>query len=162
MPTTDITYIPLLTFMLDGRRYAIRVAEVVEVSAMVALDGLAAAREGLLGLANRHGAPLPVYDLRTLMGLQASAISVDSLFIVCEVDDTLFGLLVDEIQQVIYVPQAAISKIAGAAPAFTQVASYENALIQMISTAPLLTPFVIPDQARKSSSSEDVHAGASA
>ncbi|QPC84667.1 chemotaxis protein CheW [Phototrophicus methaneseepsis] len=161
MATEKTTDIALLTFMLAGRRYAMCVTDVVEVSAIVALNEAPGAQAGLLGIANRHGTPLPVYDLRLLMQMGARQVSVDSLFIVCKAYQAHVGLIVDEIQQVIYVPRHAISSVAGAAPAFEEVASYENALIQLIAPGPLLAPLMSSTQERQPPPSEDGRAGVS-
>ncbi|MCA9885337.1 MAG: chemotaxis protein CheW [Anaerolineae bacterium] len=131
-------HIPLILFGLDGRRFAIRVAHVLEVAAMVALDSLMSEENAYIGLANRHGHPLPIYDLRTLMHLAPGKLGVDSLFIVCQSDENLVGFVVDDIHQVIYIDPEDLTPITSNSPAIKEVASYEGQLIQIIAPGPLL------------------------
>lgn len=153
--------IPLILFGLEGRRFAMRVAHVLEVAAMVALDAFAADDNVYLGLANRHGRPLPIYDLRSLLHLSPDTVSVDSLFIVCQSQDSLAGFIVDDIHQVIYVAPDALTSITSSSPAISEVASYEGQLIQIIAPGPLLASLAESQQGRQPGRFDAVDAGVS-
>ncbi|MAU13245.1 MAG: hypothetical protein CL607_25735 [Anaerolineaceae bacterium] len=152
---------PLILFGLDGRRFAMRIAHVLEVAAMVALDSFAADNNVYLGLANRHGQPLPIYDLRALMHLSPDTVSVDSLFIVCQSQNTLAGFIVDDIHQVIYVAPEALTPITSSSPAISEVATYEGQLIQIIAPGPLLASLAESQQIQQPGQFDAVDAGVS-
>lgn len=102
------THTPLLICQMAQQRYALRLPHVVEVSAMVTVTTLPDSHPALLGMANRRGAPLPIYDLRRVFGFARAAIDVNTLFIVVQADDLRAGLVVDDVFQVQYVQTDAV------------------------------------------------------
>ncbi|MBC8099160.1 MAG: chemotaxis protein CheW [Armatimonadetes bacterium] len=92
----------LLTFRLGSQFYALPISAVLEVAAMVEVITLAGAAPEFLGIFNRHGEPLPMLDLRIAFGLPAAPPTLTTLFIVVQVNEQPFGLLVDDVLQVAY------------------------------------------------------------
>jgi chemotaxis signal transduction protein len=86
----------IMTFQIAGQQYGLlirAVREVVQVPAMVALPGSAAA---VCGLLNRHGRYLPVLDGRVLAGAPPH-FSLDSQVVLLGGDISELGLLVDQV-----------------------------------------------------------------
>lgn len=141
MNTAD-ELVPLLTFRLAQQLYALRLENVLEVAAMVTVTELPDTSPAYLGIANRHGAALPMIDLRHAFKLKAEAINTSTLFIVAKVEDKLVGLLVDEIFQVKYIHGAAFSTTHGAGQHISHIISDAGKLYQLINLNSLLTAFL--------------------
>jgi purine-binding chemotaxis protein CheW len=138
--------IALLTFRLAKQLYALQIANIVEVAAMLSLEALPDAPEALLGVANRHGEILPMLDLRIAFKVEPSPITTSSLFLVAEYRGQKLGLLVDEIQQVIY-PVSSALKAAGSTSRFvSHLLNYENKLYQKIDIKALLAAYLTASQ----------------
>jgi chemotaxis-related protein WspB len=56
-----------VVFELSGRRYALDVRQVSEISPLPAITPIAHAPEGVAGIAELRGAPIPVVDLAQIM-----------------------------------------------------------------------------------------------
>jgi purine-binding chemotaxis protein CheW len=61
---------------------------------------------------NVRGRVIPAIDLPALMGLGPSSIGAGSRIALVDVNDTLIGLIADEVMQILKVDPAAISPIA--------------------------------------------------
>jgi chemotaxis signal transduction protein len=86
----------IMTFQIAGQQYGLLISavrEVVQVPAMIALPGAAAAVRGLL---NRHGRYLPVLDGRVLAGAPP-CFSLDNQVVLLGGDTSEFGMLVDQV-----------------------------------------------------------------
>ena len=159
---------PVLTFRLGGQCYALLIEDVVEVAAMVRLVTVVDAPLEVLGVANRHGAIVPVIDLRRVMRslrekgplptiLDARMLVKDSapeLFIVVQSSGRrrMAGLVVDEVMQVEYVDLAG-QQVAPGNGRFVQGIITHNVgvgvgdgdeLVQILALSPLLAAF-LPD-----------------
>lgn len=102
--TDPASFVSVLTFRLDRQEYALPVDEVVEVAALMELTRIADSVPELLGIANRHGTALPVLDLRRVLDAPLAPLDATTLFIVGSHDGQMVGLVVDEVQQVEYIP----------------------------------------------------------
>jgi len=131
--------IPILTFLLDDKRYALVIDYVVEVAAMVQYSPVADAIPALLGIVNRHGQAMPLLDLRIVFGLTSPPIDTNVLFVVAQHNDILVGLVVDAVNQVEYIHQSDLQVAPGGGRWVEQVASYQNDLLQIISLPALIT-----------------------
>lgn len=139
--------LPLLTFRLADQHYALRIGHVLEVAAMVQMETIANAHDAVLGMANRHGEPIVMLDLRILFGFSAIPIDINTLFIVAQTHDTPIGLVVDEIEQVRYVDSAALRPAQAAGAHITHLISNDaGRLFQLIDLDGLLNTFVDPRQ----------------
>ncbi|MBC7811375.1 MAG: chemotaxis protein CheW [Burkholderiales bacterium] len=160
---------PVLTFRLAQQCYALLIEDVVEVAAMVKLVTIVDAPTEVLGVANRHGAIVPVIDLRRVMRSlrekQPAANVVDAtmptvkdttpeLFIVVNhssgrrIGRQLAGLVVDEVMQVEYIDFTG-QQVAPGSGRFVQGiithhAGDSDELVQVLALPPLLAAF-LPD-----------------
>jgi purine-binding chemotaxis protein CheW len=133
---------PVLTFTLDDQFYALPIDQVVEVASMVELVHPSRAQPEVLGMANRHGEVLPVLDLRLIMGAVAKPVDEWTLFMVAHFRGQLFGLVVDEVQQVDYIPVAHIHQSTTAGLYVRGIISFKQRLIQIIALEPLMAAYV--------------------
>lgn len=132
---------PLLLFRIEDRHYAFAIDDVIEVSAMVELITPPGLPLGLLGVFNRHGDPVPILDLRSLMTGATQYVSASSLFIVIRKQDALMGVVVDEVEQVIYVPRAGIKQVSTSGRYIHGIITYNERLLQLVSAVSLFADF---------------------
>lgn len=138
--TNNVTH-SILTFRLGQQDYGLMINEVVEVAAMVEVTKIAGAPPALLGVVNRHGVPIPLLDLRIVLGQPSASVGISTLFIVAQFAGKLFGLVVDEVLQVEY----AGNQSAGNTRYIEAIVSQNQRLIQVISLRSVLTA-VLPGE----------------
>lgn len=127
---------PLLAFRVCGLAYALLIADVVEVAAMVEIIPLPDAPPGVLGLINRHGELLPLLDLRQALHHRSVPVDANTFFIVVQQHDQRMGLVVDDIDVVKYVPSGAFQPVPE--NRYVQaVVQHENQVLQVLDVQPL-------------------------
>lgn len=94
-----------LLFELDSERYALDARQVKEVLPLLELKSLPQAPEGVVGLCNFHGQPVPVIDLCLLLHrVPARALISTRILLVHYVDDPrgerLLGLIAEQATEV--------------------------------------------------------------
>jgi purine-binding chemotaxis protein CheW len=134
--------VALLSFRLAKQLYCLPIANVVEVAAMISIDRLPDASPALIGVANRHGEILPMLDMRLAFNIEQSPINSSSLFIVAEYRKQMLGLLVDEIQQVLYVNPKALKPAGTSSRFMSHLLNFENKLYQQIDVKALLAAYI--------------------
>lgn len=134
--------IPMLVFRLSDQYYGIHIDHVVEVAAMVEFSALPDATPELLGMVNRHGAVLPLIDLRQAFGLGTLDINLSTLFIVVSLDKMRAGLVVDEVFQVQYIQEATIQVAHAVGRKITHIASDGQRLYQIIDPQAVLATYL--------------------
>jgi purine-binding chemotaxis protein CheW len=89
--------VSLLPFEVGGERYAVEVTSVHQVLDARAIDPLLGAPRGVLGAVMSRGRPAPVFDLRSLLGLEGGGLS--DLVRVVLVDDggDVYGFAVERV-----------------------------------------------------------------
>lgn len=142
MTMTTTNDLAVLTFRLGSQQYALPIDEVVEVAVMVERTQLSGVRPEILGVINRHGEPLLLLDLRAVFGHEAPTVDASTLFIVTKHNAKLVGLVVDEIQQVEYLPVKSLSSNT-TAQYIRGVISHRSRLMQIVAMEPLLTAYLI-------------------
>jgi purine-binding chemotaxis protein CheW len=89
--------VSLLPFEVGGERYAVEVMRVHHVLDARGIDPLLGAPRGVLGAIVSRGRPVPVFDLRSLLGLEGGGLA--DLVRVVLVDDggDVFGFAVERV-----------------------------------------------------------------
>ncbi|MCS6835874.1 MAG: chemotaxis protein CheW [Anaerolineae bacterium] len=131
----------LLLLRVDQARYGLPIAEVREVGAMQAMEKVVGAPPYLLGLLNRHGQPLPLLDLRRILGAQPPPPRLDDLFVVVQREDSLLALLVDEVLGVVTMDAADFRPLVNSGPFVRQVASDGHELLQILDLETVWTAY---------------------
>jgi len=139
MSEKAIDQIPVLTFVIGDKQYALFIDYVVEVAAMVQYSHVADSTPFLLGMVNRHGQVMPLIDLRIVIGLDTPIIDTNILFIVARQDDILVGLVVDAVNQVEYIYESDLRVAPGGGRWIEQVASYHDDLLQIVDLPAVVT-----------------------
>lgn len=138
MMSNDAVRLPLLTFRLGERRYALLIEDVVEVAAMVDLLKIPTERAEVLGYINRRGKILPLLDLRTVFNQPFHPITSASVFIVVAGGDHHFGLVVDAVEQVEYVDALLLSDSMISSPYLHGIISHQDEMVSIIALPALL------------------------
>ncbi len=102
----------LLTFTLDGERYAVEIEKVREVLEFTTCNRVPRAPEHVRGMINLRGNVVPVIDLRLKLGLSRTERTVDTCVIITQVqadgEPLVLGALADSVQEVIELEASAV------------------------------------------------------
>lgn len=108
----------LLAFELEGRRFAVRLAEVDRVLRAVSLCPIPDSPPLLQGALNVHGRMVPVVDVRARFSLPSRPPEVDDRVILGRGRDRVMAFLVDSVEGVVELPQDEVQDAAGLLPRF--------------------------------------------
>ncbi len=94
-----------LTFFLDGEIFALNISTVREVLDFTSVTKVPQAPDYMRGVINLRGRVVPVMDLRSAFGMQATAATVNSCIIITEIvhegDPIILGAMADSVQEVL-------------------------------------------------------------
>jgi len=137
--------IRLVSFSVGQEQFAVDILRVQEINRMMALTKVPQSPPGVCGVINLRGHIVPVLDLRTRMGLEASDASEASRIIVVEVQKSTIGFIVDAVHEVMQIqpsivePTPAITTNADAS--YIQgVAKLDDTLLILLDLDRLITP----------------------
>lgn len=130
--------LPFLWCRIGEQSYGLAIAQVIEVAAMVAFSALPEADPVVCGVINRRGEVLPLLDLRRVFNAPLSTLTPETLFIVAQGQRHRAGLIVDDVYQVKYWPQAQVFAAPQTTPYLDSIVSHETELIQIIALETLL------------------------
>lgn len=122
----------LVVLRLDGREYALPVADVEEVLPMVAMVPVPGAPPWLAGVINLRGRTVPVVDLRTRLGLPPTEPGLRTPILVASAGGRPVGLIADEVVEALGLTGESIEppdELAGAAHPFSALARAADRVI---------------------------------
>jgi purine-binding chemotaxis protein CheW len=102
------TVLQWVTYHLDNEVYGINVMHVQEVLRITEIAPVPGAHNYVLGIINLRGNVVTVIDTRKRFGLSSKEPDDLSRIIVVEVNDNVFGMLVDSVAEVVYLKQSDI------------------------------------------------------
>ncbi len=105
---TDANMIQLVSFMLDDVEYGIDILSVHEIMRMPDIARLPNTPSFIQGVINLRGNIIPVVDVRERFGFPLVEITDLTRVIVIESMEKLVGLLVDNVHQVVRLPESHI------------------------------------------------------
>jgi purine-binding chemotaxis protein CheW len=97
-----------LTFSLGDEEYSLDIENVREIIKPREISDIPRAPEFVLGIISLRGIIIPVFDLKKRLKLGQVDSSPASRIIVCQEDERIVGLLVENITQVVGLPDAGI------------------------------------------------------
>ncbi len=98
----------LVTFELSGEEFGVDIMQVSEVIPVPRITRVPQAPECIKGLINLRGKILVVIDLNKRLGLSSRETDSLSRVIIVEVKDTVIGMLVNSVKEVIRLPLSSI------------------------------------------------------
>lgn len=105
----DTTKDKYLTFIIDGEDYGIDICHVIEIVPVSAITWVPETPEEVKGIINLRGSIVPVIDVRTKFRKEEKAYDEWTCIIVIEFDEYTVGLIVDTVNEVLLIPEEAIS-----------------------------------------------------
>ncbi|MEM6759567.1 MAG: chemotaxis protein CheW [Pseudomonadota bacterium] len=138
--------VELLTFKLGQQEYSLDIMCVREIRGWTQATPLPHAPSYMKGVINLRGTVLPVIDLAQRLGLPVTEQSDRNVIIVVKHDDTLAGLLVDAVSDIIALedddmkppPDAAVGSQAGVVKSITLI---DDRMIRALELSHLVTKF---------------------
>lgn len=98
-----------LSFMVDSESFGIELLAVHEILKPVPITRVPNVDNFILGVINLRGEIIPIIDLRRRFDLGYTELRPSSRFVVIMHKEKRFGIFVDEVKQVIKVPESCIS-----------------------------------------------------
>lgn len=92
-----------LIFGLGDEEYAINILRVREIIGKLPITAVPQTPPYVKGVTNLRGKIIPVVDLRRRFGMAASDASLETCIIVVEVHETLIGVVVDQVSEVLLI-----------------------------------------------------------
>lgn len=99
-----------LTFRVGTQWYAMDVQSVFEVANMIAIASVPDMPAYILGAVNVRGQMMPVLDLRIRFLMPEREIELTTPIIFVSQDGSAYGIVVDDVDEVIYLPDEMISR----------------------------------------------------
>lgn len=97
-----------LLFSLNGYRYGVEAGSVLEIAWLPELTPAEEAPPHIAGMINRRGKIEPVMDLALRLGHARRRYRVSDSIVMLQADDTIMGMIVGEVSDVIQIPASAI------------------------------------------------------
>ena len=97
-----------LTFHLAGEDYGIEIAFVTEIIGIQNITDVPDMPDFIKGVINLRGKVIPVMDVRTKFKLEAREYDERTCIVVVDINDTSIGLVVDEVSEVVDIPEAQV------------------------------------------------------
>ena len=105
-----------LTFLLCEEEYGIEILKVREIVGLMDVTTVPQTDNYIKGVVNLRGKVIPVIDLRLKFSMQEAEPTQETCIIVVEVSNTLVGVVVDSVSEVLDIKNSEIEK----APQFGQ------------------------------------------
>ena len=94
-----------LTFQLEKEEYGIEIYHVTEVVGLQKITPVPDMPDFIRGVINLRGQVIPVMDVRLRFGLQPRDYDDRTCVVVVNIQDTAIGLVVDEVREVLGIPE---------------------------------------------------------
>lgn len=99
-----------LTFRLAPEEYGVEIRYVTEIVGIQKITDVPDTEEYIRGVINLRGKIIPVIDVRTRFHLEPKEYADRTCIIVVDVSGTNVGLIVDEVLEVVNIPEAQVSE----------------------------------------------------
>ncbi|HHT9126877.1 MAG TPA: chemotaxis protein CheW [Candidatus Brocadiia bacterium] len=90
-----------LTFGLCGEEYGLEILKVREINCLMDITTVPQMPDYMKGVINLRGKVIPVIDLRLKFGLSKTEYTKETCIIVVDVQNTLVGIVVDTVSEVV-------------------------------------------------------------
>lgn len=106
----------LVAFRLDRQTYALPIEPIVQIIEMVTITPIPQVSSRLEGVINVRGTLVPVVNLRRYLGLPEAALQLHTPVVLAQVGQLMVGLIVDEVLDVLSLPDSQITRTADIMP----------------------------------------------
>ncbi|MBZ0163454.1 MAG: chemotaxis protein CheW [Notoacmeibacter sp.] len=101
----------VVAFSCGGQTFCLRTLSIREIRGWSQPTAIPNAPREVVGALNLRGHVIPVIDLACKLGLDATAISDRSAIVVTEIDDQVYGLVVERVSDILSVDRSAIQPV---------------------------------------------------
>ncbi len=98
-----------LTFILGSESYAFEIKYVTEIIGIQKVTEVPNIKEYIKGIINLRGIIVPIVDVRKRFGMEQIEYDDRACIIVVKINNTNIGLIVDEVAEVLSIPEDSIS-----------------------------------------------------
>jgi purine-binding chemotaxis protein CheW len=98
----------LVTFKLAGQKYAVDILKVQEINNMKEITTIPNAPPFLEGAINLSGKVIPVINLGTKFGLDATTINELAKIVIMDIRGVIMGVIVDAVSDVLRIPKEVV------------------------------------------------------
>jgi purine-binding chemotaxis protein CheW len=95
-----------LYFYLDSQQYAVSLENVVEIIKLPRIDYPQKLINNIVGILNYNNLTINILDLRFYLNKKVSGYTVDNKLIIVRTDESIFGIIIDEIGDIINIESA--------------------------------------------------------
>lgn len=121
-----------LYFTLGENRYAVSLQQIVEVMKLPVLDYPQKLPNNFVGLLNYNNFTINILDLRFYLNIKITPYSVSSQIVVVKTDETIFGLIVDKVEDIISLEQSKIEYLTSGSGIIEFIYKKEDGTISVI------------------------------
>ena len=134
----------LVSFKIGKEEFGVDILRVQEINRMMMLTKVPNTPDYIEGVINLRGRIIPVINLRTRLGLPFKEYDENTRIIVVEVEENTVGFIVDEVNEVLRIPQSIIEPppaiVGGVNSNFiTAIAKLDNSLLILLDLNNILT-----------------------
>jgi chemotaxis signal transduction protein len=137
----------LVTFRLAEQMYALPIEPVARIIEMVTITSIPHVGSAVEGVINVRGEPIPVINLRRHFGLEEVPLGLRTPIVLVQSGKQTFGLIVDEVTDVLSLSGDDISRVAdllpegmAEAPILSGIAHVEHEAVLLLDVEHLLMP----------------------
>lgn len=94
-----------LTFVINNKDYAIAIKHVTEIIGIQNITDVPELPSYIKGIINLRGKIIPVMDVRLRFGIEPMEYNDRTCIVVIDIDDILLGLIVDNVSEVMEIPE---------------------------------------------------------
>ncbi|MDD5773907.1 MAG: chemotaxis protein CheW [bacterium] len=98
----------LVIFFMAGEEFGVDISQIKEIIRMQDITSIPSAPEFIMGVINLRGQIIAVMNLAKRFGLKEIKLTDKARIIVAEVKDNTVGLIVDEVPEVLRIPEESI------------------------------------------------------
>jgi|HubBroStandDraft_6_1064221.scaffolds.fasta_scaffold33840_3 purine-binding chemotaxis protein CheW len=140
----DVEKDQFLIFTATGQEFGIQAMRVKEISAMIAITKVPNAPPYIEGILNLRGRLVSIINFRRKFGFEPKERDEDTRIVIVEHDGFPIGIMVDNVEEVIRIPEENVQELPAAAVTsaseeyLTGVGILDNRLIVLLDTDQLL------------------------
>lgn len=150
----DQVIVQLAAFSVGGQQYVIDIMRIREIIKLMPVTPVPADADVIEGVINLRGVIIPVVDLRKRLAVPRQQQVAQAKIIVVMLQDSIFGLIVDEVLDVVRISRGAIKPAPamasrGSGSQVLGVCEHQGRLLMLLNLHQILKPVVDAEAGRQ-------------
>lgn len=139
----------IIAFKLNGQEFCVMTTTIREIRGWARSTPLPHSPPEVLGVMNLRGSVIPIIDLSRKLGMPPTSPNERSAIVVADVHNTVLGLLVDQVSDILTVQAGQVQPVPEIAVSFDKsfsdgIIAMENGMICFLNLARMFDPTDIP------------------